>query len=331
MSSSFAKEFSDLFDAILLDYKNQFEDAASTKGSLVWIKSACLASALWGIYKYQDYIAAQIFPDTADTSNLEHHASVHNITRKTDEIDANLLERLLAHIQDPPAGGKASDYETWALTFDNVDAAYCIPNGQGVGTVDVVIVADANLTGSEVPSSHSCAGTCTSVSSFKLIDSAAAFTTSGTLVRIGDVVTHMQTAETATVTAIDDSHTLTLDTDIFASVGDGYSIASLCRQVKSYIDNERPVTVSAIRVLPPTVVMQDVAMTVTGNNLDKAVIATNVETYLNGLKPGTALYITQLTAIAIAAGAVNAVITTPSADVSITNYQMIRAGTVTVS
>lgn len=331
MSSSFAKEFSDLFDAILLDYKNQFEDAANTEGSLIWMKSACLASALWGIYKYQDYIADQIFPDTADTENLEHHSSIHNITRKTDETDAELLARVLAYIQDPPAGGKASDYETWAKSFDNVEAAYCIPNGQGVGTVDVVIVADADLTGSEVPSSHSCSGTCTSVSSSKLIDSAATFTTTGTLVRIGDVMANTQTAETAIVTAIDDANTLTLDTDLFTTAGEGYSIASLCAQVKTYIDEERPVTVSAIRVLPPTVETQAVTMAVTGSNIDKTTIATNIATYLNLLTPGTSLYLTQLTAIAIAAGATNAVITMPSADVSVTDYQMIRAGTVTIS
>lgn len=331
MSSTFIKEFDDLFSAVLLDYKNQFTDAEAAKGSLIWVKSACLASALWGLYKYQDYIAAQIFPDTCDTENLEHHAWVYNLSRKTNETDSELLDRLLSYIQDPPAGGKKSDYVKWAMSFDNVDRAYCIPCGQGLGTVDVVILAAADNTGSEIPSSHDLMGTSTSVSTDKLIDSAADYTATATRVRIGDVVTNTQTAAIAVVTAIDDAHTLTLDTDIFTAIGQSYSIASLCAQVKTYIDEVRPVTASFVRVLPPTIITQAVTMTLTGTNLDKATITANVTSYLNSLAPGSTLYVSQLIAIAIAAGAGNVVVSTPSADVTVTNYQMIRSGTVTIS
>ena len=331
MSSTFIKEFDDLFEEVLLDYKNQFTDAEATKGSLLWVKSACLASALWGLYKYQDFIAAQIFPDTCDTENLEHHAWVYDLSRKTNETDSELLERLLSYIQDPPAGGKASDYVKWAMTFDNVDKAYCIPDGQGTGTVDVVILAAADNTGSEIPSSHALSGTATSVSADKLIDSAVDFTATSTRVRIGDVVTNTVSSETAIVTAIDDANTLTLDTDIFTAIGQAYSIASLCAQVKAYIDEVRPVTASMVRVLPPAILTQAVTMTLTGSSLDKTTIAANIASYINSLAPGSALYISQLMAIAIAAGAGNVVVSTPSADVTVTNYQMIRSGTVTVS
>lgn len=145
---SFQKDFDELLDAILTDYRNQFPQADTSQGSLIFIKSACLASVLWGLYKHQDYIADQIFPDTADTAQLEHHAWVRGLTRKAGETDAELLARLLEYIRRPPAGGNKYDYEQWALEVEGVRAAYCVPLAQGLGTVAVVILAAGE---SEIP------------------------------------------------------------------------------------------------------------------------------------------------------------------------------------
>ncbi len=148
---TFEKGFDELLNGILTDYRNQFPSADISQGSLIFIKAACMASALWGLYKYQDYIAQQIFPDTSDTENLEHHAWVRGLSRKTGETDPELLARLLEYIRRPPAGGNQYDYVKWAMDITGVKAAYCIPLGQGVGTVDVIIIADPELTGSEIP------------------------------------------------------------------------------------------------------------------------------------------------------------------------------------
>lgn len=142
--SSFLKDFDTLFNNILIDFQNQFPEADTSQGSLIYIKSACLASALWGLYKYQDWIADQIFPDSADTANLEHHAWVRGLSRNTDETDAELLARLLEYIRRPPAGGNQYDYVKWAMEVDGVKAAYCIPLAQGLGTVDVIILASGD-------------------------------------------------------------------------------------------------------------------------------------------------------------------------------------------
>jgi uncharacterized phage protein gp47/JayE len=143
--------YDELLNAILTDYTNQLPGADNSKGSMIYIKSAAIASAFWGLYQHQSWISNQIFPDTAATENLEHHAWIRGITRKSGETDADLLSRLLAYIRRPPAGGNQYDYVNWALTITNVKAAYCIPLGQGPGSVDVVIVADP-ATGSEIPS-----------------------------------------------------------------------------------------------------------------------------------------------------------------------------------
>jgi len=154
----YLKSFDELLDDILTDYRNQelkdeegnTIEVDTSQGSLAFVKSACIASTLWGLYKYQEYVSKQIFPDSASTENLEHHAWVRGVDRKADETDAELLTRLLTYLRDPPAGGKSSDYVKWATEVDGVASAYCYPLAQGLGTVDVVIVADAD-TGSETP------------------------------------------------------------------------------------------------------------------------------------------------------------------------------------
>jgi len=149
---NFQKGFEELLNGILTDYRNQFPDVDTAQGSMVFIKSACLASALWGVYQYQDHIARQIFPDSATTENLEHHAWLRGVTRTVGETDSALLARLLDVIRHPPAGGNKYDYVRWAMSIDDVAAAYCFPLAQGDGTVDVIILANKATTGSEIPS-----------------------------------------------------------------------------------------------------------------------------------------------------------------------------------
>lgn len=324
------KTFDELLNGILTDYKNQFPEADTAQGSLIFIKSACYASALWGLYQYQEWIRKQMFPDTADSEYLEHHAWVRGLTRKPGETDADLLTRLLEFIQRPPAGGNKYDYEKWALEISHVKAAYCYPLAQGLGTVDVVVIADDTATGSEIPSSHTLAGSSTAVTANKLVDSAVNFGTPGApIVRIGDVVKNATLGTQATVTAIDSATQLSLSTNIFTAIGQAYSIKSLTIQVKEHIDAVKPVT-AIIRSLAPTILTQDVTMTVTGD-VNKTTISTNIQAYAKALKPGDTLYRAKLIAIAMAEGASNVVVTVPAADVMPTAYQMVRTGVITVA
>ena len=151
MNTPFDKTFDELLNGILTDYHNQFPDLDTSVGTLVFIKSSCLTSMLWGAYRHQGYIADQIFPDTANTVNLEHHAALRDILRTSAELDASLLARLQDMERSPPAGGNQYDYIKWALSIDDVAAAWCFPTARGDGTVDVVIMANATTTGSEIP------------------------------------------------------------------------------------------------------------------------------------------------------------------------------------
>ncbi len=142
MESKFLKDFDTILNEILVDYRAQAPDADTSKGSLIFIKSACQASALWGAYRYQEWISDQIFADTADAANMEHHAWIRGITRRAGETDDQLLARYMDDLRRPPAGGNKYDYPKWALEVAGVLEAYCVPHGQGLGSVDVVIVAD---------------------------------------------------------------------------------------------------------------------------------------------------------------------------------------------
>lgn len=57
------------------------------------------------------------------------------------EDDESYRARILRRIQFTPAGGSASDYITWALSFEGVSQAWCYPLAGGPGTVSVVITA----------------------------------------------------------------------------------------------------------------------------------------------------------------------------------------------
>ncbi len=255
--SDFQKDFDTLLNAILTDYRNQFPEADTSQGSLIFIKSACLASALWGLYKYQDWIAQQIFPDTSNTVNLVHHAWVRGLERRTGETDDDLLSRLLDYIRRPPAGGNKYDYVKWALEVDNVKAAWCIPIGQGPGTVDVLILASG---GNEIPDQ------------------------------------------------------------------------ALLDAVLAYIEDVRPVTASIIRVMAPTIVDQDVTMTVAGSSINTAAIEDKITFHLNSLTPGDDLTIAKLTTLAMnEPGVEDVTITVPAGNVLASPYETLRPGTISVS
>jgi len=223
MINNYLKDFDTLLNGILTDYRNQFPGADTSRGSLIFIKSACLASALWGLYRYQEYIGRQIFPDTADTGNLDHHVWVHGLARTYGETDAALLARLLEYIRRPPAGGNKYDYIKWAMAVDNVAAAYCIPLAQGLGTVDVVVVANQTTTGDEIPSSSARIGITSAVSAGKLIDTGASFST-GHAVAAGDIVENPLRQTRTSVTAVDSASQLSLANDIFTFVNEPYIV-----------------------------------------------------------------------------------------------------------
>jgi uncharacterized phage protein gp47/JayE len=61
------------------------------------------------------------------------------------ETDEPFRARILARIQNPPAGGSASDYVTWARSVAGVLNAYVYPNYYGLGTVAVIVTGTSTI------------------------------------------------------------------------------------------------------------------------------------------------------------------------------------------
>jgi uncharacterized phage protein gp47/JayE len=98
-------------------------------------------------------LAAGSAGNTPAGSQLSFSSSVPNVqltltvgtqivAGNDDETDPNLLSRLLFRIQNPPQGGCATDYVTWATNQPGVTRAWVYPRYLGLGTVGVAFVMD---------------------------------------------------------------------------------------------------------------------------------------------------------------------------------------------
>lgn len=118
-TSPFSKDFDTLLLDVLTDYSNLDSAPDVSAGSMPFIMGSVLSSMLWGLYRYQDWVLKQLFPDTADTNNLNHWGSIDDITRTEDDTDATYLNKILSNRRQAKAGGNALDFENWALDQDN--------------------------------------------------------------------------------------------------------------------------------------------------------------------------------------------------------------------
>lgn len=126
MASPFLKQFDNILYDVLTDYKNLDDAPDTSRGSTAYIMASVLSSMLWGLYRYQDYIQNQHFPDTADTENLNHWGAIYDVVRGVDETDAEYLNDILNAIRQPSAGGNRLDFQNWAL-----DENYCYTTDSG--------------------------------------------------------------------------------------------------------------------------------------------------------------------------------------------------------
>jgi hypothetical protein len=206
----------------------------TAQGGLIYVKTAAWEADIWGLHKHLGYIAEQIFPDTADSPNLEHHCYEWGLTRRYGETDAELLARLLFQLRYPPAGVTSTTTSGGPWRSMTYRSRTCSPirrllraSGPGLGTVDVLILANAETTGSEVPSSSARIGGATAIPAGKRQDSAATFAT-GTAVLVGAIVENPLRGTQTTVTAVDNDTQLSLADDLFKYVNEPYIVHQHC-------------------------------------------------------------------------------------------------------
>lgn len=85
---------------------------------------------------------------TSAPAGVLSSATIATMTGGTDiETDASLLSRLLFILRNPPCGGAAHDYYSWAMSVSGVTAAYVYSNRRGLGTTDVIILTSGGIAG----------------------------------------------------------------------------------------------------------------------------------------------------------------------------------------
>ncbi|MBR6941858.1 MAG: hypothetical protein IKH55_02060 [Fibrobacter sp.] len=100
-------------------YMNPNLEGTITQGTETYIRFAAAASAIWGLYKQLDWTVDQIFPSTMSKESLEKFATDRG--KNVDSLTASeLLTYVLDFLRRPPSGGKASDYERWALETTSI-------------------------------------------------------------------------------------------------------------------------------------------------------------------------------------------------------------------
>jgi len=236
-----ARSFDEILAVILTDRKNlsggkdvevlitKLREYAASTGSApdvsmeTLINDACLADAIWGMEKRMESAVRQIFRSTADDEYLDRHGADDGVPRLPGETRADYAARLLYNVQQPPAGGNQYDYPRWAKEVSGVKDAWCFPLAQGEGTVDVVVLADKDLTGDEVASSSARIGKVTSIEAGKCVDSGALFDT-GFTVPVGTIIENPFQNKFTIVTAVDNDTHLSLADDIFLFPGETYIV-----------------------------------------------------------------------------------------------------------
>ncbi len=105
---------------------------------------------------------------------------------------------------------------------------------------------------------------------------------------------------------------------------------ALLDAVELHIDEVRSVTAGDFSVLAVQALREDIAITVTGS-VNNDALSASIRDYCLGLNPKNTLVLSQLAGLALELGAIDAEVTVPAANVIATDYQVIRAGEITIS
>ncbi|MBA6065930.1 baseplate J/gp47 family protein [Pseudomonas mosselii] len=125
-------------DSILRDVRSLLPDADIGTDSDNFIRSAAVAAAIEGLYQYQVWLYRQIFPDTADTAEMLHHAGNRNIRQRAAVASTGFLTVTGTVEASLPTGSTLKHLAT-GVTLVTTSAATIAPSG----SVRVPVTAQA--------------------------------------------------------------------------------------------------------------------------------------------------------------------------------------------
>lgn len=352
------KTYEEIRNEILSDYANQIPGADISEGSDIFIKASTLASVIWGLFQYQSWIARQIFPDSADSSELERHANIRGLSR-TQASKASGTVTLTGTNGTAAASGLT--LKTSAEVYFTTTSGGTITNGVLDVTAEAKeggsngnIAINTSLTAQDPPAGiFSTASTKTNFTGGKDTE-----TDSELLTRLLDIIRHPPAGGNQKdyerwaleVDGVTEAYIYPLRFGLGSvcviplTTGEGsvrIPTQTLLNSVKTYIDSVRPVACKTLQVLAPTAKTQGVTASVkvaSGYTFTqvKLWVEDAIKSYINYMKPLETLYKSKLEKIiSDIEGVEDRSVTVPTGNITCvdngTTIEMIIPGTITIT
>lgn len=326
MASIFQESFDKVLADTLLSFTSRFPGEPAGPNDPMFRFAASVAFAKWGIQGNIDFGVNQALPDTAEVKGVERFAFNYGIDFITGESFEDFQARVLGITRNRKGGGREVDYIQVAEEVAGVDQVTIIdPAQEGLAKVGVVLLS-AIVT-----------GTVTSVAANKLLDSTAVFVTGMFNINTPIAVKNTTTGLYTTINGFTGVDELDLTDDRFQVNGEGYQIhfripiQSIIDEVEDLIEDFRPKIDTPVVRASSISKVQDVVMIVSGEDVDRPAIITDVEGYANNLASGEKFAINQLQSIATLNGAESVEITDPPDDQNPGFDDVILLGSVAVN
>lgn len=353
--------FEDILEDMLVDWRNRVPGADTSDDGEIYVRCAVTAGAVWGLHHGLKYVENQIFPDTADSDNLERWAATYEITRKA-AAAANDGQITLAGTNGTIVAvglvGAHADGTTYTTTSGGTIAAGVLVVTAAcdeAGTVGNKSVGTDILTIQAPPVGVNALASITTAFANGSDEETDAALLARVLVRVrkgnagGTASDYEQWA--LTIQGCDFAYALplrrgagTVDVAVCSADASGNRIAASAAvraAVLAYIDTVRPVTASCeAPVITTVLVAVTVALTVLDDGLEVADVSEDVRAAIQAaiyaVEPGGTLYLTQLMrAIAGVEGVIDFTISLPlvntPSSVTSTLVQVLAPGVLTVT
>lgn len=307
-------DYQAISDAILRDIANLQPQAATGPDSDYAIRAHATGAAVEGLYQHQQWIARQIFPDTADSDNLERFGARYKIYRLVAVVATGSID-----FSGTP--GSAIPIGTEARAIDGVAFVTTVAGVIGAGGT-VTIAAQASVAGVAGNKAAATALTLTAAPPGVLSQATINTMTSGADVETNEALlarvlfrlqnppcggaAHDYFAWAKEVSGVTAAYVYPNrrglgTTDVIILASGGLPSAPLIASVQSHIDGVRPVQADFL-VFGPTAIAVNVTavMTLTAGYVLADVAASInavLDAYFATLKPGDTCYLNRIRAI----------------------------------
>lgn len=351
-------DFDTILQAQLEDYRSRVQGANTAVDTEIYIRSAVVAGALWGLHNGLHYVENQIFPDTADEDNLDRWGATYDLPRK---------EATAADDGSLQLAGTNGTVVASGLVYAHEDGTTYTTTSGGTIALGVLVVTaicdDVGVVGNKSVATGvlTCASPPVGVNA--TADIAVEFTTGTDRETRGSylprVLARVQQGNAGgtdadyeqwagAVDGVAFAYTLplrrgpgTVDVAVFAADADGNRIAAsatIRNNCKAYLDTLRPITADVMVPATTDVPVTGSVEYVLEDDYEAADVEPELDAawgaVVRAVEPGGTLYLTKIIrAFAGVAGIADFTLLTPAANtpsvVSSTTVQVLTPGALT--